>query len=297
MSDELDRMFEGLRGRRPPQSFAVPEAIRRRGRQRTQHQVLAAGLAVVAVAGAGTGWAVNLGPVDPGPTPGATRSTAAPSPTPRVPSSPTPSAPSASPTAPATRTRTPVSTDLSALMLRVEDLGPGTWRRGNPYEPFSGDLWAWDLSAECPAYRTADYPSLRQQVDLAYASWETSPPATPFVGEHVHRYRPGWGPRTLDDVRRVLATCPGASPPPSIPGGPVPTRRTIVDTGFAGDESLLIRAEVWRYDGETIAKEPLANLIAVVRVGDLVATVFFSVDRDEQYARTVAEAAANRLAG
>lgn len=297
MSDDFESLFHRLRGQRPPHPFAVPEAIRRRGRQRSQHQALAAGLTVVALV-AGTGWAATFGNVDRSTDPGPASTTTAPTVT-RSPAplpTRTPPAASASPSAPATRTPAPVPSDPTRLMLRPEDLGPGTWRRSPPYEPFAGDIWAWDSSAECPAYRTADYPSLRQQVAVETDGWATGS-SGPYLHEHVHRYRPGWGPRALDDVRRVLATCPGGSPPPRTPGGPVPSRLTIVDKDFAGDESLLVRREAWVYSGETIAKDPFVTLIAAVRVGDLVATVLFSPDRDEQYARTVATAAGQRLAG
>lgn len=292
MSDELQNMFERLRGQQPPVPFAFPEAVRRRGRQRTHHQALTAGLAVVAVAGAGAGWVVNYGSVRPPLPPGSTTSVAPP----RTPP-PSPTSPGRSASPSATRTPAPASADLSALLLRAEDLGPGTWQRRQPYEPFSGDLWYWDRAGICPAYRSADYPSLRQQADLEYTGWAIGEAtSTSYVYEHVHRYRPGWGPRALDDVRRVLEACPGASPPPSTPGGDVPSRQTIIGRNFAGDESLLIRDEAWAYQTETVI-EPVVTLIAVVRVGDLVATVIFSPDRDEAYARHVADAVANRLAG
>jgi hypothetical protein len=297
MSDEFDSLFERLRGQQPPRAFAVPEAVRRRGRQRSQHQALAAGLAVVALAGGGSaGVATGVVSIDdwfpPEPTAAPTVSRSpSPVPTRTLPSSP---APSGTPGPSATTTR-PDPGDLSSRMLRPEDLGPGAWQRRQPYEPFSGDTWAWDLSTECPAYHSADYPSLRQQVAVETDGWATGASA-PYVYEHVHLYRPGAGPQALDDVGRVLATCPGGTPPPTTPGGPVPSRFTVLDTDFAGDESLLVRHEAWQYINDT-AIEPYATLIAVVRVGDLVATVMFAPEHDAQYARAVAAAAAQRLAG
>jgi len=292
MSDEFDILFQRLRGQRPPRPFAAPEVVRRRGRQRSRHQAVAAGLAVAAMAGGGGAGLASVASINRSVTPSPTST--APSATPTT--VPLPSAapsPSSSPT-PDPSTALPKPGDLRSRMLRAEDLGPGSWQSRPPYEPFEGDLWAWDQSAECSAYRSADYPSLRQHADLVYTGWGIG--ETTGVAEHVHRYRPGWGPRAVDDVRRVLATCPGATPPPSTPGGAVPSRLTVVDTDFAGDESLLIRNEAWSYLSETTI-EPYVTLIAVVRVGDLVATVLFSPDRDEAYAKSVAGAAAQRLAG
>src|SRR5690606_30660149 len=55
---DLDSLFDGLRGQRPPTPFAAPEEVRRRGRGRKRRQVLLAGVAALAVAGSG-GWAAT----------------------------------------------------------------------------------------------------------------------------------------------------------------------------------------------------------------------------------------------
>ncbi|WP_346534276.1 hypothetical protein [Micromonospora sp. DPT] len=292
MSDGFESTFAPLRGQQPPAPFAFPEAVRRRGRQRSQRRAVVAGLAVVAVAGvgAGAGWAANLGPGDGSPTPGASRTTVAPSGT----GSPSPTTPatSAPPSPNGSGRPDPGAADLSTLMLRPADLGPGAWRKQLPSEPFSGDTWRWaDL---CAAYRSSDYPSLRRQADLDFTGYATG--SAGYVYEHLHRYAGGWGPRALDDVRHVLATCAGTATPSTAPGSAAPRRFTVVGTGFAGDEALLVREEQWNYEGEMLAADPIVTLVAVVRVGDLVGTVMFSPDRDEPYARMVATAAAGRLA-
>ncbi|HEX2773643.1 MAG TPA: hypothetical protein VHN18_14600 [Micromonosporaceae bacterium] len=284
MSDDFESLFHRLRGQRPPHPFAVPEAIRRRGRQRSQHQALAAGLTVVALA-AGTGWAATFGPVDRSTDPGPasiTTAPASPSPSP-LPTRTPPRSPAPSATTGPSATALPGPGDLSSRMLRPADLGPGSWRPRPPVDSFDGpDLWHW--TSACPAYDSADYPSLRRQEDLDVTGFATGTTMdSPYVFEHVHRYAVGWGPRALDDVSRAVPVCVDA---------PQAIRRSIVATGFAGDEALLIREEF-----PAVGAEPFVTLAAVVRVGDLVATVLFSPDRDEQYARNVAAAAANRLAG
>lgn len=282
MSDEIDLLFHRLRGQRPPGPFAAPEAVRRRGRQRSQHQALAAGLAVVAMAGGGGAGLASVASVDRSVTPSPTVAPTAPSASPSTMPLPsiTPSA-SPSPTTDPSATALPGPGDLSTRMLRPADLGPGSWRPRQPQEPFEGDLWHW--TSACSAYDSADYPSLRRQADLDVTGFAAGASLeSPYVFEHVHRYAAGWGPRALDDVRRAVRVCPNPPDP----------RRTVVRTGFAGDEALLVREEF-----APVGAPPFVTLTAVVRVGDLVATVMFSPDRDERYAQSVATAAAQRLAG
>ncbi|MEV0157686.1 hypothetical protein AB0H57_28740 [Micromonospora sp. NPDC050686] len=301
MVDRLDAMFESLHDERAPGPFAPAEAVRRRGRQRTRHQAMVAGLAVVAVTGAGFGWAGNLRPVGHTPIPAASGTTASTPPAP-APATPSPSGParggtpSADPRPTGTGRPDATRTDaapagLDSLRLRPADLGPGAWRTRPPTEPFSGDTWRWaDL---CLAYRGADYPSLAHQAQLdvtGFASGQS------YLYEHLHRYADGWGPRALADVRRVLDRCATTTSPSTAPGDPAPRTVEVVDLGFAGDEAVLVRQEQWSYEGEVLSRDPLVTLTAVVRVGDLVATVLFSPDRDEAYARGVARAAAQRLA-
>ena len=176
-------------------------------------------------------------------------------------------------------------------MLQPSDLGAGHWQRING-ERFSGDPWIF--SDLCPAYRTDDYPALRHQLAARTAAFTDDgavyPDSTRTVGEDVARYEPGWGARSLDDVREVLSRCGTASPSPGV----APSVYRLVATNLAGDESLLIRVESFYYDGETIASRPLIGYQAVVRVGDLVATVTWSAD-DPDYVRGLAQRAAARL--
>jgi len=123
------------------------------------------------------------------------------------------------------------------------------------------------------------------------------PSADRYVHEHVHRYAAGWGPRALDDIRAVLKTCAGTTAAPRPTGGPLPSNYTLVDRGFAGDDALLVREESWIYGaGDKVEKAP-ARLIAVIRVGDRVATVLLSPDTTAATARTLAAKAAARLSG
>ncbi|HZN18747.1 MAG TPA: hypothetical protein VFB84_11315 [Micromonosporaceae bacterium] len=284
----LDEMFGQLRGQQPPAPFAPAELVRRRGRQRAHRQALAAGAAVLAVAGTGTGLLALPdrpgGSVGPGPlgtsAPGGPAATASPNPTgsPGVPEPPVPTASRSPFTPPPVLTAVP-----ETLLLQRADLGPGSWTRFQP-EVFEGPQpWTW--SDACSGYKSSDYPSLSWQVDVRTVGYRTGQES---VVEVVELYRLGAGAANLADVAAVVAFCAAATPPPGV----APSRFTIVGAEIAGDESLLVKHEAWYYQGETLAPTPFVTYLAVVRVEDFVATVR---SRDEAYVRTLALKAAARL--
>lgn len=278
MSDPLDVLFDQMRGQLPPMPFAPPELIRRRGQQRAHRQALAVGVAVLSVVGVGGGlpW---LAEVDR--TPGPAGETVSPSAS--VDSSGTPG-PTSSPTT------GPTAVPL-AVVLRPSDLGAGTWTRLSSDGMFKGDeRWYWADFHE--GYRAADYLSRSHQVDQLVVRYEGDRQA--MLYEIVERYETGWGSRNLADIRTVVAKS-GATPY-ARPGAGAPLRHTIIDqTRFAGDESLLIEQKSWSFNGSTTIPRDSIQLIAVVRVGDLVATVIPPIGAEPEVARTLAATAAARL--
>jgi hypothetical protein len=88
----------------------------------------------------------------------------------------------------------------------------------------------------------------------------------------------------MADVRRVIATCDAEATP-----GPGSTRFLVESSGFAGDEAVLVRVEATPFGGPVVV-----SYLAIVRVGDSVATISVNVD-DPAYASTVAQRAAARL--
>lgn len=274
----LNEILGQLRGQQPPAPFAPAELVRRRGRQRNHRQALTAGAAVLAVAGAGAGvFALPDRPNGPEPL-------ASPSPVPVSPASPSPVSPSAAPT-PSVAPRPTFTAVLPAFLLQPADLGPGSWSKFSP-EVFEGpEPWYW--SDACPGYDSSDYRSLPRQRDVEVIGYRSGQDT---VVEVVELYAPGYGAASLADVRALIAFCAAATPPP----GTAPNRNTIVGTGFAGDESILVKHEAWFYQGETIAPDPFISYVAVVRVGDLVATVR-AQKGGEEYIRTLAVKAAARL--
>ena len=279
MSDQLDSLFAHVRGVQPPAAFATADQVRRRGKQRTHRKALAVGSSVFAVTsaatGLGMGWAV-LRPDGDGPPAGST-STA---------------------TAPATASPTPTHA-VGGIRLQPSDLGPGEWRPVGAEQLQNKDRWFWGFWADvCPTYRSDRFPSLPHRVSVETVAFRDGggTGAEPSgdvnsVFQIVERYAEGWGDASLADVRAVIGLCGAAAPPP----GEAPQRYTIVGTGFAGDESLLVKGESWSFGaGGTPEPDPNSNYIAVVRVGDLVTTVR-AYPGDPDRVRTLAERAATRL--
>ncbi|HEU4426386.1 MAG TPA: hypothetical protein VFR67_27925, partial [Pilimelia sp.] len=105
----------------------------------------------------------------------------------------------------------------------------------------------------------------------------------------IERYEPGIGSRNLDDVRARLRACAGLqSSDPRI--GNWPLRWTRVADGFAGDDAVLAKSEIFPSTGPTRVRYVFA-----VRVGDLVSNVWLDPGTTEAGARDLATKAAARL--
>jgi hypothetical protein len=250
MPDTLETLFARVREVQPPAPYLSAHEIRRRGRRSAYGRRLAVGGAVLAVGGLGAGTAIVAadGP-SPSPTPlpvGPTSAPVGPTPEPVDPT-PAPSPPS--------------------RLLQAGDLGPGRWEQFSAEILDNADRWG---SGSLCEYESADYRSLAHQEAVETIAWRR-PGVT--VTEVVEQYAAGWGGPNLDDVRAVVAACDR----PEL-------RLTVVDTGFAGDGSLLVREEAGG----------LVMYHVVVQVRDRVATV--RVTADEAYARDVGVRAAARLA-
>jgi hypothetical protein len=251
MSDRFDNLFDSLRGQQPPAAFAATDAIRRRGRQRARRQAALASVAVLAVAGVSAG-AVATAVGGPSPhLPVGGPASEAPTPSPPVAGTPMPPAPAP--------TEAP-----DGWLLAAADLGPGQWQTGE-WQPewFEGpDRWRWE--GACPGYRSEDYPSLRERYDQTEVTWTDGPFDPADIPRWFHQivdvFASGQAAvRHMDDIRTVIALCDSST-------GSWPTY-VVVDSGFAGDESMLVRERV-EPEGE-----PVVAYTAVVRVGVAVATV------------------------
>jgi len=269
MSDQIDVLFERLRGQRPPAPFLTPNQVRALGRRRRNWRTMAiAGGALAATAAVGGGLVASPAWNPPGP-------------------------PDTAPTTIAPTTPVPAPTAIPAgYLLRASDLGPGAWGPLREMELFDNGI-PWRFGGLCDAQTSADFPAVEHHLSLdavGHLDENTRYPDLHSVIEDVTRYEPGWATRSLEDVRRAIALCGTATPPPGV----APQRLYLEGNGFAGDESILVRQESYFYQGETIDPDPLVIYFAVVRVGDVVATVS-STSGDPDYVRTLGERAAARI--
>lgn len=272
-----DALFSDLYRDTEDLTWAPVEQVRRRGRQRTRRTRIAAGLAsAVAVAVVATGVAALAGRPDAAPPlppathlPGTTAPpSTAPSPTGSANTSP---APDGVPSSPGTTTRPTTATDPAipaAALLRSSDLPSGYRAAGSD---LGGD---WSLEAAAIRCRNGAPPvTVRERAERG-AVFRASGDLT--IIERVRRYTADGARTTIDRARRTVTGCE-----PNRPGDSL----SVLDSGFAGDESLLIASNV----------EGTQSRWLFVRQGDLVAEVWLKSTTDAAEARRLAERAAARL--
>lgn len=253
----LDRFLgalDELQGQPPPAPFAPAEAVRRRGRQRAQRRVASAGVAVAVVVGLGAGGIAVLREPAAAPPPAA-----GPASTVDATGSP----------APSPATGAPERIPVGWLLVR-EDLGPGDWVRGWEPERFASEPpWTW--GELCPEYRGRIIGSLWLRQDLRTVAWTDgdwpgelgSAEPVAWVDQVVELFSAGGGAANLNDVRAVLERCNAMPGSLAEPGEESSADYLVSDSGFAGDEALLVEERF----GATV------SLTAVVRVGDAVTTI------------------------
>ncbi|GLH98212.1 hypothetical protein [Phytohabitans aurantiacus] len=205
MSDNLSTLFEQMHGAQPPAPFASPDQLRRRARQRSRRQALAAACTVLAVAGAGACWA-------------ALRPSAAPPPRPGASVSPPAAVPTAVP---------------QSALLRVPDFS-FTQVEAGELDDQGPDGPDWPIStivSGCPDYRESNYQTPAQR-RAARAATYLGPDG--WNAWQIVELYPDASANILD-ISRVLITCRGFS----VPDG-ADIKLSVTDRGFAGDNSLLI---------------------------------------------------------
>ena len=148
-------------------------------------------------------------------------------------------------------------------LLSPSEFGDPRWRvdLGAP----SSSTWAFAMP-QCAAYDAASYPAQahRKRV-LTRAFVHTSRSAS----ETVESFASGWAARSVDDARRVVDACTRYEYGEHSPGAPgFRESHRIVDSGFAGDESILVKTDRIHVPGESYTR-----YTAVVRQGDRVMTL------------------------
>ncbi len=141
--------------------------------------------------------------------------------------------------------------ELDRALLATSDF-PAGWSSGAASAP---DLVS-ELEAGCPVAPSAPVNHrIGQQAEAFHAG-------TAIAAHRVERFEPGWAPRTMDKLRRLLGECA------RFDAGDRLHTYAILEQNFAADESLLIKSV--RVTPPTGTDERYA---AVVRRGDLIATV------------------------
>lgn len=275
MCDDLDPRLARLRDVEPPLPFAAPEAVRRRGEQRARRQASVAAVAVVAVTGVAVG--VGSAVLQPSPTipPGA------------LPSATTSPSPGPSSTA-------PPGTVPPDWLLTVDDLGPGSWHGLILWRPWrEGPEWDSPYPPGWPPPECVETTRPPERIGLGYTAWATNTEgedAGLYVYQVVERYRPGEAAAYFAMFREGAEHCAGGD---VIPG----VEYAVVDDGFTGDESLLVRETATSADGT----ETVEDYVSVVRLGDAVVTLQSNYSEPEgadgAFLRRLAETASARITG
>jgi hypothetical protein len=270
MSDQINVLFDRLRGAQPPAPFAPASAIRRRGRERRHRRALAAGTAAFTVAGLAVGvpWIMDLDQ-DGRPPASVTPTTTAPG------RSPTSAAPSIGPGVPETLMLRPAEVGPGVRVEEIDDLGP------------NGPDWRWgEIMRGCRAYRAADYPAQRTRTDARVLAYARGGGAAAI--ELVERFPADRSRAAFDEVLSLLGRCPGLST----------TERevtfTIIGTDVAGDDSVLVRADTTFIGAVPPDPERRTDFYLAVRVGEFIATLDVYAATESQ-ARDLGRAAAARL--
>ena len=273
MSDQLSALFDQLRGQQPPSPFASPGAVRRRGRQRSHRQALAAGTAAFTAVGLAVGvpWIVHLdqrGTSQDGVSPSATAGSTTVGPT----AGPAPAITDAA--------------ELDALMLRAADVGPGVRAEEIDDSGPDGPGWPWEMRS-CRAYRPTDYPAQDERLAARVLSYVPNDGIVRWI-EVVEAYPAGRGSVAFAEIEAVLERCP------SFDDGFRAVTQVVHARDVAGDESILVRVNnVWP-DNQPPDPRERTDYFLAVRVGDVIATVQ-AYGRTEAEARALAERAAARL--
>jgi hypothetical protein len=152
-------------------------------------------------------------------------------------------------------------------LLAPEDLGEPGWRYDHA-APGADPPWAFAMH-QCVRYDDADYPAQHHREGTQVRVLTQHPGHARRVEQRVDRFAPGWSARSIADVHRVVERCGHYEYGERSPGAPGFLESVgIVDSGFAGEESLLVVIERLAIPGESTT-----TYVAVVRQADLLVTL------------------------
>jgi len=304
MSTELDRALDALRTRADAALLPPADELRARGdyRRRLTLAATVAGVAVVAL-GAALGASI-LRPTAINPPVGTPTVTATPGPT----AEPTPSV---EPTPPPNPTGSPIHLPAGCIgddPYVIPGQGPKVAGDALPASMMlTATNWdrCWVMYEDVGGYLVRDperaveppprvcreagtYATDAQRVAGRYRSFVGGPELGGY--QTVTRYQLGKAAQLMDEVRAAVQACASYVPD----GESITYYARIVETGFAGDESLIIYTST----SPTPTEETYpSGYMAVVRVGDVVTVVEASSDLAgiPALTRSLAQRAATKL--
>jgi hypothetical protein len=271
---ELHDLMDGVANDMAAVRWPPAEELRHRVRRRRQRAVAAA----VALVTALTAGAASLARPDRDPPP----------------------PPATTPTADAS----PVEIPRSAL-LRPEDAGAGPdtqEEEPDAFQPIRFEIMLQLCFEKRAPEMLALHPRYSQRQTLLLGT-EADRPANPYVvGQGVYRLTAPAAATFVRDLRAAIEGCDGFTQTGEVERGGVTIRESgrhdwsIASTGFAGDESILVRHDSVVRNLDT--NEDLGgsfDIAAYVRVDDLVTVLSPRAGTDAGELRRIAVTAANRL--
>jgi hypothetical protein len=152
-------------------------------------------------------------------------------------------------------TSTRMAARAAALLLTALLAGCGAAGDTAPGAP-SGLPWSWEMP-ECAGFDITAYDAPGHRLSVMARDTEIS-----------EVYEPGWAARAMMEIRAVVRSCGSYEHQPTGDAQGFRAQHVIVDSGFAGDDSILVQTVVLS------PPRPLDESYAVVvRDGDLVRTV------------------------
>ncbi|WP_213453029.1 hypothetical protein [Rhizomonospora bruguierae] len=157
-------------------------------------------------------------------------------------------------------------------LLQPDDIAPGYLVDRTELWPNSAKGWALEWT-ECPGWAALSITGFRLHIALR-RTYLTGPGGESLV-QDVRLFLPGRAERMVPEAQRVANGCgtfDGHLPPDYTSVGW--HTLAVLRTGFAGDESVLIRHGMRSEDANGMPTGPeTVRLYAVVRRGDLVASL------------------------
>jgi hypothetical protein len=187
-------------------------------------------------------------------------------------------------------------------MLQPADVGPGMrLHNEDSFEPRENVSLTFDVDSNCARYHGLGVHREYQYMRVHDIEREAEYNGVDAVRVEIARYSDKLARQVMADIRQVVDTCATStfdSTEASTPSHPALAIHywALLDSGFVGDDSLLLRHEVYTRDKLTGEKlgEDTVTVFAIVRLADLI-TIVQSDNLTPERMRQLGRSAATRL--